>query len=318
VEEAVTAAPSVCRTPPRAVPLPRIHEALRSLWRTCAPQAGEGDVARSLAVNFVGVAAAADEPGLRQAVDRLQGRTPCRAFLLVVDAAATQATAAVSAATRGSGPALDIVLEEIAIRMPGSGFSAMPGLIRPLLVNDLPSHLFWGAPWPEDERTFDGMAQLCDHVVVDTRRFSTPQRELDLLAARRGGGQRLTDLNWLRLRPWRRALAEAFERFPWRPGAAASGTIVHGAAGHAAAMLLAQWLAARTGASMRLDAARGATGTCPQRVELRTGGHDVQIEALDAQLVVHVTAPEHCWLPFKVPASRGSDGDLLAAAIDLG
>ena len=56
---------------------------------------------------------------------------------------------------------------------------------------------------------------------------------------RRRRGQHITDLSWLRLRPWRRALAEAFERVPWTPGTKASGSVRHGRMATAAAILLA-------------------------------------------------------------------------------
>ena len=309
--------PALCRTPACTAPPHKISDVLRSLWRTCSAGAGDSEVARSLAINFVGVAAAADEAELRDALDRLQRRTPCRAFLLLVGGEA-EVEAEVTATTLTHGATQDIVLEEIAIRLPESGFDAMPGLVRPLLVNDLPNHLFWGASWPRTERHFDDLAQLCEHVVIDSRRLQTPAHQLDLLAERRRNGQRLTDINWLRLRPWRRALAEAFERIPWRAGAQTAGKISYGKKGLAGAMLLAAWLETKLGATIQLDASGASQSLCPERVELRIDGHEVQLEAPGTHILAHVTTPEHCYLPFKVPTSRGCDGDLLAAAIDIG
>jgi hypothetical protein len=51
---------------------------------------------------------------------------------------------------------------------------------------------------------------------------------------------------------------------------------------------------------------------------VQTGGYEVELVAPRQQIRVHVTTPEHCYLPFSVPTARGTDGDLLAAAIDLG
>ena len=45
---------------------------------------------------------------------------------------------------------------------------------------------------------------------------------------------------------------------------------------------------------------------------------EVEVVTKHPQLRVHVTTPEHCYLPFAVPMSRGTDGDLLGAAIDIG
>lgn len=309
-------APALCRTAARSTPLPQIPDALRAIWRSCTTEPG-ADVARSLAINFVGVASAADEGELRAAVDRLQRRTPCRAFLLLVDGAVTDVTAEVAATTRLHGGTHDIVLEEITIRMAPAGLERMPGLVRPLLVNDVPNHLFWATSWPRAERHFDDLAALCEHVVVDTRRFRSPAVELGHLDARTQNGTRVTDLCWLRLRPWRRALAEAFERIPFAPGTTTEVRIAHGGAALAAAMRLGEWLEGRLGADVVLDGSGTADRACPDRVLVRCGDAEVDLQAPDHHIVAHVTTAAHCFLPFKVPTSRGTDGDLLAAAIDI-
>ena len=306
------------RTAFRSTSPRQIRDALQSLWKMCLPDMQGGDVARSLTINFIGVAREEDDYLVHDAVGRLQRRTPCRAFLLLIDDDASEITAEVTATTRVHGPKRDIVLEEIVIRMPESEFDQIPGLVRPLLMNDLPNHLFWSSDWPRVEQHFDDLSQLCDHAVVDSRCFEAPARVLERLDSRRQAGQRLTDLSWLRLRPWRRALAEAFERVPWQPGAATTGEIRHGAASAATAMLLANWLRTRLGAEIELDPAGDAAGTGPDRVALQTSGCEVELVAGSRQITSHVTTPGHCYVPFKVPILRASDSDLLAAAIDLG
>ena len=310
-------APALARTAPRVVPVQKLPDAMRSLWRAACPEAEGGDVARALVINFVGIAAASEEFALRTATDRLLRRSPCRAFLLLVDDSVRDVQAEVAVATRCSGNLRDIVLEEIVIRLPTSWFSHLPGLLRPLLMNDLPNHLYWTGGWPRDPRAFDALLALCDHAIVDSRDFGLPAVELDALQTRRQA-HRVTDLSWLRLRPWRRALAEAFQRVTWTPGTAMTGTIRHGRAATAAAILLAQWLEGRLGARIALEDSGVDQDPAPEVVVLRTAAYDLQVEARGTNLVVHVTTTDHCHLPFTVPASRGSDGNLLAAAIDLG
>lgn len=305
------------RTAFRSTSPRQIRDALQSLWKMCLPEMKGGDVARSLTINFIGVAREEDDYLVHDATGRLQRRTPCRAFLLLVDDDASEITAEVNATTRCHGTTRDIVLEEIVIRMPESGFEQMPGLVRPLLMNDLPNHLFWSSDWPLVEQHFDDLSQLCDHAVVDSRCFEAPARALERLDSRRQAGQHLTDLSWLRLRPWRRALAEAFERVPWQPGAKTTGQVRHGATNAATAMLLANWLRARLGAEIELDAGGEAAGAGPDRVALQTSGCEVELLAGSRQITSHVTTPWHCYVPFKVPTLRASDSDLLAAAIDL-
>jgi glucose-6-phosphate dehydrogenase assembly protein OpcA len=317
VEEAVSAA-ALIRTPSQRAEWKRIHDGLRSLWRACLPEPNGGDVARSLTINFVGIADAAEAEALREATDRLQRRTPCRAFLLLLDEGAEPGQAELAATTRGQGSMRDIVLEEITIRAPSSAFGQLPGLVRPLLMNDLPNHLFWARPWQHGAADFEALASLCEHVVVDSRRFAAPAKDLAALAARRGKGANITDLAWLRLRPLRRALAEGFERVTWQPGTAVTGHIRHGAQSASASLLLADWLRQRLGANLQLEATATATGTLPEHVLLRTGEFELELLAGPQQIRVHVTTKAHCYLPFLVPTSRGSDADLLAAAIDLG
>jgi glucose-6-phosphate dehydrogenase assembly protein OpcA len=314
----VSGGPRLVRTTTRSTSPRQIRGALQSLWKACLSDMQDGNVARCLTINFVGVAPAQQESALREATDRLQRHTPCRAFLLLVDDKAREISSEVTATTRVQGQKRDIVLEEIVIRIPAGGFEQMPGLVRPLLMNDLPNHLFWSSDWPRIEQHFDDLAELCDHVVVDSRRFASPASGLERLDSRREGGQRLTDLSWLRLRPWRRTLAEAFERVPWQPGAATEGQIRHGAASAAPAMLLASWLRTKLGARIELDAAGDPAMAGPECVRLQTSGCEVELAAGGTQITAHVTTSGHCFLPFKVPTLRASDGDLLAAAIDLG
>ena len=295
---------------------PEVPEALRSLWRDCLACGDGNDVARALVANFVGLAEASEEAALREATEQLQRRTPCRAFLLLLDEAAGDKRAELAATTRGVGTLRDIVLEEIVLRLPRSALYSMPGLIRPLLVNDLPSHLYWAHAWPADASEFDTLAGLCEHTVLDSRRFGNPARELSALQQRRGAGEKISDLNWLRLRPWRRALAEAFERIPWQPGTTVSGAIRHGRHAAAAALLLSDWLHERLGAGLALEPDGTGTGACPDAVTLRMPDIEIRVEQDAPRLVVHVTTASQCLLPFAVQASRASDGNLLAAAAD--
>lgn len=309
--------PTLVRTPGQPAEWKKIPDGMRKLWRMCLPEEEGFDVARSLTINFLGVATAEEAPVLREATERLQRRSPCRAFLVVLDETAEPGKAELAAVTRCHGSVRDIVLEEITIRLPSGAFGQLPGLIRPLLMNDLPNHLYWAKSWPSPEQTFDAMASLCDHVVVDSRRFGQPLANLQSVAARRAQGKRITDLGWLRLRPWRRALAEGFERVRWLPGMPTTALIRHGKQAGAAATLLGEWLTTRLGAKVQFDPAGDPTAPSPDGVVIATGGFEIELAAPRQQIRVHVTTPEHCYLPFTMANSRGPDADLLAAAIDL-
>jgi len=291
-----------------------VPDALRSLWSACMQSPGGDDVARALTSNFLGVATADNVELLRAAIAVLQRRNPCRAFLFVLDDAADDAPAELRATTRLHGSIRDIVLEEIVIRLPRKQLADMPGVIRPLFIDDLPSHLFWSLPWPANEREYDLLASMCGHAIVDSRAFGNPARELSVLQQRRDKGQRITDLSWLRVRPWRRALTEAFERLDWQEGTTVTGVLRHGRNARAGAMLLSDWLHDRLAAQLSIEPDGDAAAIGPDHVTLKVGDVEIVVDLQDEQLVTHVTTQTTCYLPFSIAAVRGSDAELLAAA----
>ncbi len=307
------------RTPHKQVAPKAIPEALRAIWHECCSGEADENVSRSLTMNLVVVGDAAREVELRSMLEALAARLPCRAFLAVVHPDAGPIAADVHGAARvsASGRTRDLVLEQIELRVPQSAFATLPGVVRPLLVNDIPTHCYWATAWPRDPRTFDGVAGIADHTILDSMRFLLPASELDAVEQRRRAGRHLTDLTWLRLRPWRRALAEVFERAPFQPHAVTTLTIRHGEAGMAAVSLLGRWLEQRLHAQVALEASGQPTDGV-LGIELSHSDAAATITRTSAaQIEVAVATPAACFLPLRVAASRGSEGDLLAAAIDL-
>ena len=293
-----------------------LPEQLDALWGACMQEQRGSDVARALTANFVGVARAEHAERLLAVTEQLQHRSPCRAFLLLLDDSQPHTMAALTATTRRHGPLRDIVLEQIVLRLRTDDLARMPGLLRPLTLDDLPSHLLWALPWPEDEARFDTLAGLAEHAIVDSQLFEEPSRELQIVKDRRDRGEQLSDLSWLRARPWRRALAEAFERFEWRPNVAVRCTIEHGRRADAMARLLGDWLHERLAAVTALEHGGDDELSGPARVRLQVGDIEVVVEHADDALITHVTTPSRCFLPFTHRALRGSDAELLVLAMD--
>jgi glucose-6-phosphate dehydrogenase assembly protein OpcA len=306
------------RTPSQRVELGRVGEALRALWHDCCPEDGEASVSRALTMNLVAAADRRDEDALRRALDRAIRRLPCRAFVVVLDDEVKEVHAEVSGRARVRGSGRDLVLEQIEVRCPGRWLGNAAGLIRPLLENDLPTHFYWASALPRSLQPLAAIAGLADQAVVDSARFEDPAVDLDRLSALRTDRSRIRDLTWLRLRPWRRALAEAFERFAFDRTTPTTVTVRHGrqAGAQAGALQLAQWLERKLDATVCLEDA--AAGAHLEAVAIRHG--EVSIEAAcgeDRRIRVHVTTAAACFLPFAVVASGATEGDLLAAAIDL-
>lgn len=317
--------PTFDRTAAQKASWTELPSALRGLWDTCMQNQGGTDVARALTLNVLAIADANDDAALRDITEQLQRHMPCRAFLLLLDETADAETAELLATTRCHGPIRDIVLEQIVLRLRSQDLARVPGLLRPLILDDLPSHLFWALPWPGNEQAFDTLARLCQHVIVDSARFGNPARELQIVKQRQTQqrqtqGQRVTDLSWLRVQPWRRALAEAFERLDWEPNTPVTGVIRHGKKARATSMLLAGWLHERLAATISMEPESDHDSIGPNHasllVALASGNIEIVIDLNGDKLVTHVTTQSHCYLPFRSAALRGNDAKLISLAID--
>jgi glucose-6-phosphate dehydrogenase assembly protein OpcA len=337
--------PTFDRTAAQKASWTELPSALHDLWDTCMQNQGGTDVARALTLNVLAIADANDDAALRDITEQLQRHMPCRAFLLLLDETADAETAELLATTRCHGPIRDIVLEQVVLRLRSQDLARVPGLLRPLILDDLPSHLFWALPWPGHEQAFDTLARLCQHVIVDSARFGNPARELPIVKQRQTQqreaeqrqtqqrqtqqrqtpqrqtqGQRVTDLSWLRVQPWRRALAEAFERLDWQPNTPVTGVIRHGKKARATSMLLAGWLHERLAATISMEPEGDHDSIGPDHVSLQvalaSGNIEIVIDLNGDKLVTHVTTQSHCYLPFRSAALRGNDAKLISLAID--
>ena len=215
MEEALSV--QTVHTPRQSVEPRQVPQALGTIWRDCCAAEPTGNVSRALIANFLVIGDTQREPELRQVLDRIVSRVPCRAFLITLAETQPSIQATVSGAARVYGKSRDLVLEQVDLQAPHGSFDQLAGLVRPLLVNDLPTHLYWATDWPADPRPFDLFTVMAEHTIVDSARFLAPAAHLDAVQRRRERGRSISDLSWLRLRPWRRALAEAFERLPWKP-----------------------------------------------------------------------------------------------------
>jgi hypothetical protein len=300
--------------------LAKLSHSLRNLWNEIEAQDSTRPLSRAFTMNFVGVVDEADAPSFREAFARVVLRHPCRAFLVELQDDGFGLSARVAAEAKTEGLGRRTVLEEITLAVDGPQFARVPGLIRPLLINDIPTHLFWARRLPDNAWALSTMARLVDQVIVDSALFARPVEDLRRL--RSLANVKATDLTWLRLRPWRRALAEAFERVPYDEATPTTATIVHGeaAGARAAAATLRDWLATKLRATVTLHSAGasdpGMAELWPCRIEVEHGDAQIVVHHAPPRLRLDVTLANHCLLPYFTAVSRGTRGDLLAAAID--
>ncbi len=289
------------------------------LWET-AEAACEGLVlTRSLTQNLLVVTDAEQAAAMHALVDDLLDRHPCRAIVVVVHAGECEVGGKLCGQIRKQRRTRAMVLEKLTLDTDWDHFPKLPNLIRPLLVNDITTSLFWATHLPTSLGRLTAIASMVDHTVVDSTLFNGDDwRSLEQIETHAP-----FDLAWLRLGPWRRTLAEAFEHFHWQADDPKTTiTVEHGPhfGSLSASRCLQDWLVEHLGAVVQLDAkpGDGPTGE-PWRLDLRYGPIHVQVRHLHAEprLQAIVTLQDHCLLPTYCQATRGDRAQLLAAALDL-
>ncbi len=157
-----------------------------------------------------------DEPAADRVVRTLEGlgvRHPSRAIVLVpehgmgdepIDARISTHCNALS----GGGD--QVCYEEVVLTVRGEASEHLSGIVAPLLIHDLPTHIWWPGDPPWRDPVFDQLVDMGDRVIVDSSDFGdllTGLRRIASLRRRSGVG----DLSWGRLSWWQELTAQFFD-----------------------------------------------------------------------------------------------------------
>jgi glucose-6-phosphate dehydrogenase assembly protein OpcA len=204
----------------RGTTVQEIAAQLAQLW--IAPAAGEDSRvtekgmahARASVLNLIVMVP--DEEAATRVVATMVGlgvRHPSRAIVLAADPAATgpplsaSITAHCHAGPEGADP---ICFEVVVLTVHGEAASHLSGIVAPLLIHDLPTHVWWPGDPPFADPIFDQLVEMGDRLVVDSDEFHDllyGMRRLTTLRRRSGVG----DLAWRRLAWWQELTAEFFD-----------------------------------------------------------------------------------------------------------
>ena len=148
---------------------------------------------------------------------------PARVLLLVADPTA-KGTGLASTCTawrqnRGSQKAY---YEKITLLAPGASAERLPFLVRGLLVGDIPINLWWAAnqPPPLGGPLLHDLSENAQQIVYDSIGWLEPAIGVVATATwlekfsrriRQRNWRAAADLNWRRLKSWRRILAQALD-----------------------------------------------------------------------------------------------------------
>lgn len=212
-----------------------------------------------------------DQPGQEAAlsaeVAEIVATHPARVIFLGVDpdGESGDLEAAVRVRTRYvHGGRQEVASEQINLRASGLAADRLPFVVRGLLIGDLPTNLWWASRTPP---TLAGpllydLSEQAQQIIYDSLGWIEPHRGVSATAswlarverdAASGRWRVASDLNWRRLKPWRRLIAQALDPTT-EPGAIESiheVLIEHGPHAVTQAWLLASWLAARLGWDVR-------------------------------------------------------------------
>ena len=185
---------------------------------------------------------------------------PARVLLLHVDPTSTSAELEASVLVRRVDHDPRFVSEQVTIRAGARSVETLPFAARSLLIGDLPTNLWWACPTPPPMAgpVLIGLAEHAQQLIYDSLGWSDPNRGvahisswLDRFEHGPGSGRwRIaSDLNWRRLKAWRRLLSQGLAPSA-APGALESVSeilIEHGPHAVTQAWGLAGWLASRLG-----------------------------------------------------------------------
>ena len=140
-------------------------------------------------------------------------RHPSRAVVLVPEPASAghPIDARISAHCHdSSGHDERICYEEVVLTVRGEAAEHLNGIVAPLLIHDLPTHVWWPGDPPFNDPVFDQLVDLGDRLIVDSADFGDllgGLRRLATLRRRSGVG----DMSWERLAWWQELTAQFFD-----------------------------------------------------------------------------------------------------------
>lgn len=192
---------------------------------------------------------------------------PARVLLLFAqnEGAASVLTATVNICAHTERDNQKLCSEQITLRAVGTSVKKLPFVVRGLLVGDLPTNLWWATkqPPPFGGELFHELSESVEQVVFDSIGWAEPAKGLlavsnwvaRLEQVSRPLHWRLgADLNWRRLKFWRRIVAQALDpnTAPGFLDVIKEVYLEHGPHGVIPAWMVISWLASRLGWQVRM------------------------------------------------------------------
>ena len=268
----------------RAVTVDQIAGELSRLWGDISSEIEQqtGQIPLRMSILTL-VIIARGESEIRMAhetIHELVEQLPSRVIVVEVHPPGSSFDASVAGHCRLHGAGRTACYEVIEIHTPPERIAAVPSMIAPLELSDVPSVLWWVGQVDFDSADFKRLATVADRIIIDSSRFDSA---LDAFAAFErvlrdsGTGCSGTDLAWARTTRWREATAQAFDH----PEtlcllhAIESIEIAYDPSAEAQALLLVGWMASRLGWTLHGASREGTTLGLLAR---SAAGHDIDVQ----------------------------------------
>ena len=157
-----------------------------------------------------------DEAAAERVVETMVGlgqRHPSRAIVLAADpqAGGLPLSASITAHCHpGPEDGDRVCFEVVVLTVRGEAAEHLAGIVAPLLIHDLPTHVWWPGDPPFADPIFDQLVEMGDRLIIDSSDFGDLLRGARRLAnLRRRSG--VGDLAWRRMGWWQELTAEFFD-----------------------------------------------------------------------------------------------------------
>lgn len=268
---------------PVTIPLGKVESEISQQMRKLQGD-GEEPVQRvrmSNLVIFTGSEASAHE--IEAQIPDIVAVHPARVLLLVGDPAGpAEPTATVLVRGHRLGKNQQACSEQVTLRAGGSAVHNLHFAARALVIGDLPTNLWWAAPTPPalaGELLYH-LAENAQQIIYDSRGWMEPARGVATTATWLESVERpsvdgrwrvASDLNWRRLKFWRRLVGQALDPAT-APGARASIrelVVEHGPHAVVQGYEMVGVMAYRSGWQVRIGKAQGGIETAWRFVAAR-------------------------------------------------
>jgi glucose-6-phosphate dehydrogenase assembly protein OpcA len=275
-----------------------IEHELDRVWSELYSDAETGSITRAAMSNLL-VFCSNEQQAIDVAarIPTLVEQHPARVLIVALQESEDDSLQAwVSVHCRQLGGGQQLCAENIELRFRAQAIERAVSVIRPLLIGDLPTALWWFSPQPPPlmPDVFEPLAALSQQVIYDSVGWVNP---IDGVRAMARWIQRrdkvVLNLAWRRLKSWRRMLASGLDP-EFNPGAMQGLTdieIVHGPDAFPLCWLLMGWVAARLDWRVKSSSCKqhewiewlfdSKQGTVRIRIQLDKNGPQRVIEKMD-------------------------------------